>query len=307
MFSCLDDHDHILLAERIDADEKAIEDLARQAKEQPPILAQITKAKIKELKAEKRAADQFGVVYKKATRRLMDSLKDTIDQSSPEALLSLPKDQLIELILAGGIAESVEDFIDQQNKMLEAINESISVVDPTWTPLFIETEVDSIRALTVQNVFDDIVVPSVAKNVKESLLSMVIDTPPSLAISNLALTLEKGAGTLQTEVRTKISQFGRSVNMIAADTVGMDHYLYTGPRDGITRAFCRPLINKVVDKTQLGKLNNGQGLSVRTSGGGYNCRHSWSPVTESFMEAAGLDKATAADISKANSGGKRKR
>ena len=63
--------------------------------------------------------------------------------------------------------------------------------------------------------------------------------------------------------------------MIAADTVGLDHYLYTGPKDGITRAFCRPLINKVVDKTQLGKLNNGQGLTVRTSGGGYNCRHSW--------------------------------
>lgn len=93
--------------------------------------------------------------------------------------------------------------------------------------------------------------------------------------------------------------------MIAADTVGMDHYLYTGPKDGITRPFCRPLINKVVDKTQLSKLNNGQGLSVRTSGGGYNCRHSWSPVTESFMKAAGLDKATASDISKANTGGKR--
>lgn len=305
MFSCLDDHDHILLAERIDADEKAIEDLSRQVKEQPPILAKITKARIKELKAEKKAADQFGVIYKKATRRLIDSLKESIDQSSPEAILSLPKDQLIELILSGGLAESVEDFIDQQDKMLKAINESISVVDPTWTPLFIQTEVESIQALTVQNVFDDIVVPSVAKNVKESLLSMVIDTPPSLALSNLALSLEKGAGTLQTEVRTKISQFGRSVNMIAADAVGMDHYLYTGPKDGITRAFCRPLINKVVDKTQMGKLNNGQGLSVRTSGGGYNCRHSWSPVTESFMKAAGLDKANASDISKANTGGKR--
>ena len=119
MFSCLDDHGHILLAERIDADEKAIEDLSRQAKEQPPLLAKMTKARIKELKAEKRAADQFGTVYKKATRRLMDSLKDSIDQSSPEALLSLPKDQLIELILSGGLAESVEDFIDQQDKMLE--------------------------------------------------------------------------------------------------------------------------------------------------------------------------------------------
>lgn len=305
MFCCLDDHDHILLAERIDADEKAIEDLSRQVKEQPPILAKITKARIKELKAEKKAADQFGVIYKKATRRLIDSLKESIDQSSPEAILSLPKDQLIELILSGGLAESVEDFIDQQDKMLKAINESISVVDPTWTPLFIQTEVESIQALTVQNVFDDIVVPSVAKNVKDSLLSMVIDTPPSLALSNLALSLERGAGTLQTEVRTKISQFGRSVNMIAADTVGLDHYLYTGPKDGITRPFCRPLINKVVDKTQLSKLNNGQGLSVRTSGGGYNCRHSWSPVTESFMKAAGLDKATASDISKANTGGKR--
>lgn len=305
MFCCLDDHDHVLLAERIDADEKAIEDLSRQVKEQPPILAKITKARIKELKAEKKAADQFGVIYKKATRRLIDALKESIDQSSPESILSLPKDQLIELILSGGLAESVEDFIDQQDKMLKAINESISVVDPTWTPLFIQTEVEAIRALTVQNVFDDIVVPSVAKNVKDSLLSMVIDTPPSLALSNLALSLERGAGTLQTEVRTKISQFGRSVNMIAADNIGMDHYLYTGPKDGITRAFCRPLINKVVDKTQLGKLNNGQGLSVRTSGGGYNCRHSWSPVTESFMKAAELDKANASDISKANTGGKR--
>ena len=79
MFSCLDDHGHILLSERIDADEKAIEDLSRQAKEQPPLLAKMTKARIKELKAEKRAADQFGTVYKKATRRLMDSLRDSID------------------------------------------------------------------------------------------------------------------------------------------------------------------------------------------------------------------------------------
>ena len=78
----------------------------------------------------------------------------------PNQIFSLPKDQLIELILSGGLAESVEDFIDQQDKMLKAINESISVVDPTWTPLFIQTEVEAIRALTVQNVFDDIVVPA---------------------------------------------------------------------------------------------------------------------------------------------------
>lgn len=306
MYLCLADHHHSLLAEGVDGDQKAIEDLTRQAKEQPPILAKITKARIKEIKAEKRAADRFGTVYKKAARRLTSFLEEALDQTSPEFLLSLPKDQLIELILSGGISETIEDFIEQQNKLLEAVNQSIQVVDPTYTPIFIKSEIDSIKALTVQNVFDDIIIPTVAKNVKDSLLSMVVDTPPKLAISNLALTLEKGAGTLQTEVRTKISQFGRSVNMIAADSVGLDLYLYTGPKDGITRSFCRPLIDKVVDKTQLSQLNNGQGLSVRSSGGGYNCRHSWSPITASFMKAADLQKATSADIAKANSGGRKK-
>ena len=61
--------------------------------------------------------------------------------------------------------------------------------------------------------------PTVSKNVRDSLLSMVVDTPKDQAMSNLAQSLERGAGTLQTEVRTKIAQFGRSVNMIAADAV----------------------------------------------------------------------------------------
>jgi len=48
------------------------------------------------------------------------------------------------------------------------------------------------------------------------------------------------------------------------------------------------------------RLNNGQGLPVKTSGGGYNCRHSWSPVTQGFVDAANLTRATAQDITKAN-------
>jgi len=46
-------------------------------------------------------------------------------------------------------------------------------------------------------------------------------------------------------------------------------------------------------------------LPVKTGGGGYNCRHSWSPVSEGFLKAAGLDRATTKDISKANAGAKR--
>ena len=66
--------------------------------------------------------------------------------------------------------------------------------------------------------------------------------------------------------------------------------------------FCKPLINKVVTEAQMARLNNGQGLPVKLSGGGYNCRHSWSPVSQGFVDAAGLTMADAADIAKANSG-----
>ena len=306
MFCCFDEHSHVLLAERVDADEKAIQDLQRQLKDQPKQLADITKAKIKELKAEKKTADQFGVVYSRSSKKLLKQLDELLKLTDPAVLLDLQKDQLVDLILQGGFAESIEDFIEQQDKLLQSINESLNVVDPTWKPLFIENEVNALKTLTVQNVFDDIVVPAVSKNVRDSLLSMVVDTPKDQAMSNLAQSLQRGAGTLTTEVRTKISQFGRSVNMIAADAVGMDLYLYTGPKDGITRNFCKAIINKVVSKDQLSKLNNNQGLSVRSSGGGYNCRHSWSPVTSNFVELANLELATSKDISDANTGAKKK-
>ena len=306
MFCCFEEHSHMMLAERVDADEKAIQDMQRQLKDQSKQLADITKAKIKELKAEKKTADQFGAVYSRSSKKLIKQLDDLLKQTDPAVLLNLQKEQLIEIVLEGGFAESIEDFIEQQDKLLQAINDSLSVVDPTWTPLFVDNEVEALKTLTVQNVFDDIVVPAVSKNVRDSLLSMVVDTPKDQAMSNLAQSLQRGAGTLTTEVRTKISQFGRSVNMIAADAVGMDLYLYTGPKDGITRNFCKPLINKVVSKDQMSKLNNNQGLSVRSSGGGYNCRHSWSPVTSNFVELANLKLATSKDISDANTGAKKR-
>jgi hypothetical protein len=99
--------------------------------------------------------------------------------------------------------------------------------------------------------------------------------------------------------------FGRSVTAAIAEEAGLRFYLYTGPIDGVTRDFCRPLVDKVVSESQMKKLNNKQGLPVKTAGGGYNCRHSWSPVSEGFIKAAGLDRAKTTDISKANAGAKR--
>ena len=95
----------------------------------------------------------------------------------------------------------------------------------------------------------------------------------------------------------KISEFGRSVQAINADQAGIDLFMYVGPKDGITRPFCRKLVGKVLSKSQINKLNNGQGAGpVLTSGGGYNCRHSWSPVSKGFIKVMDLTVATDSEI-----------
>jgi hypothetical protein len=134
---------------------------------------------------------------------------------------------------------------------------------------------------------------------------MALQLPVKQAMSALSKRMQSATGRQLTEVRTKLAQYGRDVTAKAAESAGLDMFLYTGPEDGITRAFCRPLVSKVVSSAQMKKLNNGQGLPVVTSGGGYNCRHSWSPISKGFLIASKLPRATTKDIQKANAGGRK--
>ena len=154
----------------------------------------------------------------------------------------------------------------------------------------------------VDSVFQDVIIPDTTKAIREALQGMSLGVPLKASMSALSAQLERSEGRQLTEVKTKIASYGRQVTAAVGESAGLDLYLYTGPRDGITRAFCKPLINKVVNEQQMARLDNGPGLPVKLSGGGYNCRHSWSPVSQGFVDAAGLTMADAADIAKANSG-----
>lgn len=77
-------------------------------------------------------------------------------------------------------------------------------------------------------------------------------------------------------------------------------YVYQGPDDGVTRSFCSELIGLAFTDRQIRRLDNGQGLPVMTNGGGWNCRHSWSPMPSSAVRAGGYRFADDSDISRAN-------
>lgn len=74
----------------------------------------------------------------------------------------------------------------------------------------------------------------------------------------------------------------------AAELPGETVFLYTGPSDRVTRDFCEERVGKVYTTEEIAAMDNEQGLPVDLFGGGYNCRHSWQPLTRESAEEMGL-------------------
>jgi len=66
-------------------------------------------------------------------------------------------------------------------------------------------------------------------------------------------------------------------------------YLYVGPRDAKNRPFCREWIGKCVTNPDAVPATPGQPEPVGTYCGGFNCRHSWAPITRERAVARGYE------------------
>lgn len=75
---------------------------------------------------------------------------------------------------------------------------------------------------------------------------------------------------------------------------------------GVIRPFCSHLVNKAIRQRDMGKLNNNnKGAQDFTMyGGGYNCRHSLTPVTETWVKVTKVPKVDSNTIDKANKAAK---
>jgi len=294
---------HIHLSE--DADQLAIDDLSRQVKGERGPVASLIRARRDQLRAEVEAERGFTLALKRARKQIVDLMTMQSVSNDPQLLMSFTDEQILDLILRGGLGLAVDDFIEATTRIRASVEKSLEVIGVDLSPEAIP-QLDLIQAQAASAVFEDVIAPDFTKAVKTSLRSMTLSIPMEIIKSDLERQLEKAEGRQLTEIKTQISEYGRSVTAVAAAAADLNYYLYTGPRDGITRPFCRALINLVVDETQMSKLNNNQGRPVKIACGGYNCRHSWSPVTESFIKAADLERAKASDINKANTGAKKR-
>ena len=106
----------------------------------------------------------------------------------------------------------------------------------------------------------------------------------------VAQRLEVATVRAQAAVDAAVMASGRRSLMMAAEATGIDYvYLYVGPTDGKNRDFCSALVGKAVTKARMARLVNEQGLPVRDFCGGYNCRHSWSPIPREEAIALGIE------------------
>ena len=304
---CSNDLSNINLLSESEADKKAVSELERQLKTQTGIRAELTKAKLDELKTQIKAEAKMKKSLDRSRKDFLRNFKGVAKSSNPLNLMNLTNSELTDLAIDGGYASSIDEFVEQSENISKAAQVTAAIIEPGLAISPNQSMIiDFMKKVAVQKVFDDLILPKVTSGVREALNSLVLEVPLDQSMSVLARSLESAEKKQLTEINTQISIYGRSVTASISEAAGITNYLYTGPEDGLTRAFCRPLVNKVITDSQMNQLNNGQGLSVRTAGGGYNCRHSWSPVTDGFIKAASLQRATKSDIKKANSGGKRK-
>lgn len=94
----------------------------------------------------------------------------------------------------------------------------------------------------------------------------------------------------QTEISTTLSGFSSAVNIRKAEDLGLYLFEYAGANDKLTRPFCNKLLEKrppIYTLDEINKMDNGQNLSVKIYGGGWNCRHEWMAISESKAKELG--------------------
>ena len=287
---------HVTLAEK-NADQEAIDDLKKQVQsEANPKMKTLLKSRLDILKKEVEVAKEFEKQLAKSTKKLQEAVTRLMKQGRGAILLNMSPLELKNFLISVGLGAAVAYFEQSQLDIVQLTNEAMKAVDPN----FISGDINIISSTiqrTVASVFDDSVIPDLTKAIKNTVNSALVIGSTKAPLDALASEFLKSVGRNTTQARLKIAEFGRSTQAVNAESAGLDLFLYVGPKDGITRPFCRKLVGKVLSKSQINRLNNGQGAGpVLTTGGGYNCRHSWTPISKGFVQVMDLKQTNDDEI-----------
>ncbi len=209
-------HHHVSLAEK-DADQEAIDDLKKQLEsESNPDMKALIKSRLDILKKEVSVAQEFERQLTKSTKKLQDAIARIIKEGRGQVLLNMTPVELKNFLISEGLGDSVAYFEASQLDIVEMTNKAMKAIDPN----FVSGDINLISS-TIQrasaSVFDDSVIPSLSKSIKDAVNTVAIIGSTKAPLDALAQSFQRATSANTTQARLKISEFGRSVQAINAD------------------------------------------------------------------------------------------
>lgn len=136
---------------------------------------------------------------------------------------------------------------------------------------------------------------SIQGDAAATVLRTVVDgvmgaRPLTDLLEDIEDVLDVSAKEARTFYDTAVSAYSRQVDQIHTSGALDELFVYVGPMDIVTRPFCRAHVGKVYDREAISEMDNGQLPDVLITGGGYNCRHAWKPVSVLDDELIALHK-----------------
>lgn len=277
-------------------DKEALQDLKDQIdNEGDVVMKQQLQSKRDILKAEITLEKTIEKSLSRSKAQLIKTVKEVLKGGRGQYLLALSPADLKSFLLRNGLADAVSVFETSQLNITNYVNEMVRAYEPQFN-ISSSSILPSILSRTSESLFDDLIIQQTSRSLKDAVYNSSI-IGSDVAIKQMEDELDSSTGKQVSEARTKISQYSRSIISEAATIAGLQHYIYTGPRDGITRPFCKELVGKVLTEDQIKKLGNGSSL---INGGGFNCRHSWSPISKSYLKVKNIEPISEEEIKRIN-------
>lgn len=266
--------------------------------------------------------DAFSATVSEQMPEIVGRLLDLIEvylEASPGAL-SLGElssvaafGDLLEMLNEAGLSEVADGMRVQLAQLADAVAGNLRLGGLKAGQLtFDASALEALIEYKVRDVIETLATP-IAKEIQSAWVSSTFTGRPireAMAEAAEGLLTSKTAAQAETVVGTAFNAIDRSVTAGTVDAEDPDIvYLYVGPSpsdgDTITRKTCGHIVNKYATREQIARLENGQIPDVFLHGGGWNCRHSWQPLSLAVALEMGLTAVTEEDIQAFNAAGRR--
>jgi len=241
---------------------------------------------------QKRAAHvaAFDLAMQRLSADLRERLVSILAKQAPTAAEAMKAQTIVDLqrevqkqLNALGYEGVLKDFLGQYQESHQAALAAIEALG-LEPPKLSRLDAQALRSLAAQDYayLDGIG----AAAIQEVAGGVVAD---ALAGGSRARMIDRVGATVNKQFRryavtyadTALVSYDRVASMRYWKAAGLERFMYRGPKDIKNRKFCEAHVGKVYGLAQIAELKNGMKdgtADVLRFGGGWNCRHVWTPV-----------------------------